>query len=244
MKMSVSETAKMFGISVRTLHYYDEIGLLCPAEISESGYKFYDRQSITKLQQIMFFRELEFSLSDIKNILLSPDYDRKQVLQNHRELLLLKKRHIDDLLQIVDETIGGKEMSKLKVTAEDVANAKKKYADEVKKKYGTSDAYKECEEKQKDYSYDKMREITNGMYKIFEEFSQIKDSERSDSNAAKSLAKKLQEYISENYYNCTNEIFKGLSQMYVADERFKENIDKAGKGTAQFVSDAIASYCK
>ena len=118
--MSIGELAKTMGISVRTLRYYDAVDLLKPAAVTKSGYRFYDGESLSVLQQILFFRELEFSLEDIRNILSNPDYDRKQILEQHRELLLLKRRHLDELLRMVDETTGGEPMRAKKITYADV----------------------------------------------------------------------------------------------------------------------------
>ncbi len=128
MKYSIGKTAKMLGVSVRTLRYYDDIDLVKPAEVSESGYRFYSQNEISTLQQIMFYRELEFSLDEIKKILFSSDYNSMQALKKHRELLKLRKQHIESLIKLADETIGGKIMSKPEITAEEIENTKKQYA--------------------------------------------------------------------------------------------------------------------
>ena len=114
---------------------------------------------------------------------------------------------------------------------------------EAKKRFSGTEAYKEYEQKTVGYTKEKMQGINDGLMDIFAEFSQcFKNSNTADSNEAQALVKELQNYITENYYTCTNQILVGLGQMYVADERFKTNIDKNGNGTAEFVSKAIEHY--
>jgi len=121
----------------------------------------------------------------------------------------------------------------------------KNYETEVRERYGNTDAYREHEQKTKNYTKEKWTEANDGLMAIFAEFAECKNHEY-DVNLpeVQSLVGKLQEYITQNYYTCTNEILVGLGQMYVADERFKKNIDKYGEGTAQFVSEAIALFCQ
>ena len=116
---------------------------------------------------------------------------------------------------------------------------------EARSRWGNTDAYSEHEKKTKNYTKEKWAEVNDGMMAIFAEFAACKDSgESSDSVEAQTLVAKLQEHITENYYTCTDEILTGLGKMYVADERFKKNIDKCGDGTAEFAADAIAAYTK
>ena len=114
------------------------------------------------------------------------------------------------------------------------------YESEARSHWGNTDAYREHEQKTKNYTKEKWAEANNGLMAIFAEFAAYKDSGASaDSAAAKELVTKLQDYITANYYTCTDEILAGLGKMYVADDRFKKNIDKYGEGTAEFVAEAI-----
>lgn len=124
------------------------------------------------------------------------------------------------------------------------SNEHKQYADEAKQRWGNTDAYKESEQKTANYSADKWNDVNDGLNAVLAEFASIKSREVPESEAAQSLVKKLQQYINDNFYTCTPEILKGLGQMYVADERFKANIDKNGVGTAEFISEAIKFYCE
>lgn len=105
--MKINEVAKLTGVTARTLHYYDEIGLLKPDEITGAGYRLYDNTTLEILQQILFFRELDFSLKDIKEIMTNPRYDKEEALSKQRNLLLKKRKHIDNLISLVDNTLRG-----------------------------------------------------------------------------------------------------------------------------------------
>ena len=121
----------------------------------------------------------------------------------------------------------------------------KNYETEVHARWGATDAYREHEQKTKNYTKEKWAEANDGLMAIFAEFSACKNSGMSaDSDEAQALVTKLQEHITANYYTCTDEILAGLGKMYVADERFKKNIDKYGEGTAEFASEAITVYCQ
>ncbi len=240
MKMQVKEFAEICGVSVRTLHYYDEIGILKPCEVDRyTGYRFYDENSLLRMQEIMFYRELDFPLKSINEILSSPDYDKEKALCEQKNLLILKKERLERLISAIDGAMKGENIMK----AFDNTQLEQ-YRAEAKKRWGKTDAYNEYEEKTKAYSKDKFESLADGMEEIFAEFSVcMKNGASPDSKDVQSLVKALQSYITENYYTCTNEILAGLGQMYVADERFKSNIDKHADGTAEFASKAIEVYC-
>ena len=244
MKMQINEFAKLTGVSVRTLHYYDEIGLLKPAFVDEQNrYRFYDENSLERMQEILFYRELDFKLKSISEILSSPDYDKQKALAEQRKLLELKKERLDRIIDALDGATKGK----ITMTAfdnSDYETARKQYENEAKERWGKTEAYKEHAEKTADYTKDKWQEVNDGLMVIFIKFAECKkNGYTADSNEAQILVKELQNYITENYYTCTKEILAGLGQMYVADERFKNNIDKNGVGIAEFISEAIKVYC-
>ena len=127
----------------------------------------------------------------------------------------------------------------------DYETARNQYEAEAKRRWGETDAYKEHDKKTASYSEDKWRSVTDGLMAVLAKFAEcMKDGYTSDSNEAQALVKELQHYITENYYTCTDEILAGLGQMYVADERFKNNIDKHAPGAAAFISESIATYCR
>ena len=240
MKMLIKDFAKACGVSVRTLHYYDEIGLLKPSFVDEwTGYRYYDENSLLRMQEIMFYRELDFSLKNISQIISSPYYDKEKALSQQKKLLVLKKERLEKLIFSIDDAMKGK------VVMNAFDNSEfEKYKDEAKEKWGNTTAYAEYSEKSKNYGKDKFSAISGEMAEFFGKFNRAMKNSDADSDEAQALVKELQDYITNNFYTCTKEILSGLGQMYVYDERFKNNIDKAGEGTAEFVSEAIKIYCK
>ena len=243
--MQINEFAKLTGVTIRTLHYYDEIGLLKPAYTREqNNYRFYDENSLERMQEILFYRELDFPLKSISEILSSPDYDKQKALTEQRKLLILKKERLEKIIDALDSAQKGK-ITMSAFDNRDYETARKQYETEAKQRWGQTDAYKEHTEKTARYTNDKWQEVNDGLMQIFTKFAECKkNGNTADSQQAKTLVIELQTYITENYYTCTKEILAGLGQMYVNDERFKNNIDKHTKGTAEFVQKAIEIYCK
>lgn len=246
----IKEVANLAGVTVRTLHHYDAINLLKPCYISDSGYRFYGNEELEKLQQILFFRELDFSLDEIKNILNSPDFDKAHCLGVHRQLLIEKRQRLNNIIASLDKTLisleGGKEMSKKEMfkpfDMKDIENHKAKYAQETKERYGNSDAYKESQKKTAKYGKADWENIMGEAGEIYSNLAKLMNRDPSDKEV-QILVEQWRNHITKNFYNCTPEIFRGLALMYTADERFTENIDKYGDGLAQFLSDAMIIYC-
>ena len=245
MKLQIKEFAELVGVSVRTLHYYDEIGLLKPSFVDEqNGYRFYDETSLERMQEILFYRELDFPLKSITGILASPNYDKQKALTQQKRLLTIKKNRLERLIAALEQAEKG-EITMSAFDNSEYESARQQYEDEAKQRWGGTDAYKESQAKTAGYSKDKWNDVLAGMNDIFAEFAECKKcGESSDSDTAQRLVKKLQDYITANFYHCTDDILAGLGRMYVCDERFKNNIDKNGAGTAEFVSEAIKIYCK
>lgn len=244
MKLHIKEFAVLTGVSVRTLHYYDEIGLLKPSFVDEqNGYRFYDEASLERMQEILFYRELDFSLKSIGEILASPNYDKQKALAEQKRLLTIKKERLERLIAALEQAEkGGITMSAFDNS--EYETACQQYENEAKQRWGDTDAYKESQTKTAEYSKEQWNDALGGMNGIFAEFADCKNcGESVDSDTAQRLVKKLQNYITEYFYHCTDEILAGLGQMYVGDRRFKNNIDKCGEGTAEFVSEAIKIYC-
>ena len=235
MKMRIKEFAAFTGVSVRTLHYYDEIGLLVPACVDRStGYRYYDGNSLLRMQEILFYRELDFSLKSIGEILSSAHYDKNKALQEQKKMLTLKKERLERLISAVDDAMKGENV----MSAFDNSSIEQ-YKAEAKAKWGKTEAYREYEQRSSEKQPD-----ADGLMAVFAEMGKIRHLDPA-SKAAQEMVGKLQRYISANFYNCTKQILAGLGQMYVADERFKENIDRAGgAGTAEFACRAIEIFCK
>ena len=246
MKLKIREFAKLTGVSVRTLHFYDEIGLLKPSSVDEqNGYRFYDEQTLMRMQEILFYRELNFSLKEIRMILSSPDYDKQNALKEQKHLLTLKKERLERIISALDSAMKGEIVNMNVFDNSEFEEKRNEYAKEAREKWGDTAAYKEYAEKTADYSEDKHKQVNSAMDERIAEFADCKrNGFAPESQKTQALVKKWQDFITENYYTCTKEILVGLGEMYVADERFQKNIDRHGDGTAQFMSDAIKVYCK
>lgn len=245
----ISEVARLSGVSVRMLHHYDNIGLLIPNDKNDKNYRLYSDEDVKRLYQILIFKELEFSLKEIKNILDDENFDREKALRLQRELIVEKRKRMDNILNSIDEVIdnleGDKAMSNKDFKAfsyEEIKKHEEKYKEETEKRYGKSSAYKECNEKTSKYSKNDWENISKEADEIYKKLADLMDRQFEDIEV-QDLVDQWRNHISKNYYNCTIDIFRGLALMYVADDRFTKNIDKYKDGLAQFLSDAMNVYC-
>ncbi|ASN03531.1 MerR family transcriptional regulator [Virgibacillus necropolis] len=240
--MKVKEVADLVGISVRTLHHYDEIGLFKPNDTTESGYRVYSKNDLATLQQILFFKELGFPLKKIKEIMESPGFDRNEALEVQRNMLLEKRRRMDDMITMINKTIkntkGEITMSeKEKFDGFDFSH--NPYEQEARDRWGDN-AVDDSNEKLGKMSKVQQKELGVEFDVIYKRLATLRH-QQPESNAA-------QEGIDE-WYIYLNKVgvysldaFKGLGQMYVDDDRFTKNIDKYGDGLAVFMRDAMAIY--
>lgn len=241
--LKIKEVAKLTGITVRTLRYYDEIGLLPPSETTDAGYRLYNADALDTLQQILFFRELDFPLNKIKEIMANPAYDKLQALTKHKELLLKKRQRLSGLIELVDKTLmGDGKMSFKEFDITEIEKCKQEYSTEVKSRWGETIAYAESQEKTESYNKGQWQQISNESNEIMEAFSKCRDKSP-ESLEVQELVRQWQDFITDKFYKCTKEILAGLGQMYIGDERFTKNIDNYGEGTALLISKAIEYYC-
>lgn len=239
--MSVHEVAKLTGVTVRTLHYYDEIGLLRPAKVTGAGYRMYDDTALIRLQNILLFRELEFPLKEIKAILDSPDFDLSETLARQIRLLELQYKHIGQLIAFARE-MQHKGAAGMNFEVFDKSEIER-YEAEAKAKWGNTKAYQEYMQKDIARNKDSYGKIAKELMAMFSELGELKHL-TPDADEVQTKISALQKFISDHYYDCTDEILGGLGEMYAGDERFRKNIDKAGgNGTADFVRQAIVAYC-
>lgn len=239
---TIKAVSKIAGISVRTLQYYDKIGLLHPTDYSDVGYRLYSDNDLITLQHILLFKELEFPLNEIKEIINSDNFDRDIALEQQIKLLTLKKEHLENLILFAKgvKLLG---VDYMNFSAFDTKKIDE-YAKQAKESWGHTNEFKEFEEKQKNRSAEETKTVNQQLMMIFAEFGKVK-SENHDAEVVQALVKKLQNYISDNFYRCSNEILSGLGKMYAGGGDFTKNIDGfAGEGTAVFVNKAIEYYCK
>ena len=241
--MTVHEVSELTGVSVRALHHYNQLGLLKPAEVTEAGYRLYDEDSLIRLQSILLFRELQFPLKDIGAILDSPSFDRNKALDQQIRLLELQKEHLDNLIDLARgmKLVGVKRMTDF--TAFDTKKIDD-YAREAKASWGQTKEWKEYEQKAQGRTREDNAALARGMMDIFAEFGAIRDTDPA-APEAQALVDKLQSYITEHYYTCSDEILLSLSKMYDGGGTMTESIDKVGgPGTGDFAARAIAVHCR
>ena len=239
--LSVSEVSRFTGISVRTLRYYDEIGLLPPTEVTQAGYRLYDEEALYRLQCILLYRELEFSLKEISELMGSGDFDRISALDRQIELLQKKKTHVENLITLAHgiKVLG---VNKLDFSEFDVKKIDE-YERQAKETWGDTPAYKEYEQKSAGRNAEDNRSLAMGLMHIFAEMGRLRTLEPSDERVQEKV-RELQDYISEHYYTCSDEILLSLGRAYSGGGSMQRNIDKsAGEGTAEFVTSAIECYC-
>ena len=238
---SVKEIAKQTGISTRTLHHYDAIGLLKPTYVTEAGYRYYDEAALERLYLILLFRELDFPLKDIGEILDAPDYDRNRVLE--QQIALLEKKR--ERLEFMTNMARGIKLVGVKHLELEGFNVNKMddYAAQAKTLYGKTEAYKEYTQKASRRTPDQNKTVNDQVMDFFVRLGQLKDLSP-DSDEVQAWVKELQSFFTEHFYNCTPQILKGLGELYAGGGSMTENIDAAGgKGTGEFAGQAITIYC-
>ena len=232
--MTVHEVSRMSGVTIRTLRYYDRIGLLRPAARTEAGYRLYDEAALMRLLRILLLKELEIPLKDVKRLLQLSDTEQREAIGLQIKVLELKKERTEKLIALarrLEKGEGTMDFSAFDRSKEEA------YAAEAKERWGSTEAYREYE------SRPRQTVAEDRLMAIFADFGALRDGDPASAEALVKV-KTLQDCISANYYTCTDEILFGLGQMYAADERFRANIDAAGgEGTAAFVQKAIIAYC-
>ena len=239
---TVKEVSLLTGMSVRTLHHYDAIGLLKPTRVTEAGYRLYDDTALRRLQTILLFRQLQFPLKEIRDILDSPGFDPMEALTQQIHLLELQRKHLDNLIsharKIQTTGVFSMDFSTFDTTELD------QYTAEAKARWGKTKAWQEYEQKAAGQTAEQKQSTGDALMDIFARFGKIRHLSP-ESQEAQELVASLQDFITRHYYTCTKPILQGLGQLYIAGDSMTENIDKAGgEGTARFAHDAIEIFCR
>jgi DNA-binding transcriptional MerR regulator len=245
MDYTIKKLAALAGVSVRTLHYYDEIGLLKPRAYGLNGYRWYGEEEAAKLQQIMFFRELGFGLAEIKGIMSRPGFNMLEALESHRKLLSLKVERLGDLLLTVEKTIrklkGEKEMS-IKGYYEGFSDEQvEKYRQEVKERWGEK-TLKDSEERVLKMGKERFREVQAEGGKIFQAVADKMD-QKPGSPDVQALIANWRKWL-ENFAHYSDEAVLGLSRAYSQDARFAAFFKQYGEGVADFFTKAVEYYAQ
>ncbi len=245
MSYTVQKLAQLAGITVRTLHYYDEIGLLKPSVVKSNGYRYYEEAELVRLQQILFFRELEFSLEDIKQMLNRPGFSVVEALREQKKLIRLKQARLEKLIHAINTTITAMN-SNQKINEKEMYDVfkdedVKQYQDEVKERWGNTDAYKQSMKKVSKMTKAEMQKLKEDGEKHTAAIASAVDK-GADHPDVQELIKKSHDGINF-FYQCSYEMFRNLGKMYVEDPRFTAYYEKFRPGLAVFMRDAIAYYC-
>lgn len=244
--LTVGAIARLSGVTVRTLHHYDALGLVVPGERTAAGYRRYGRADAQRLQEVLFFRELGFPLEQIKEIMTRPNYQRAAALERHRALLERKAGHLSAMLAAVDAAIDAEKRGRT-MTNEEMLEVfgdfdPSQYEEEVEQRWGGTDAYRESSRRTKSYTKSDWEQIGREGAEVNAAFIALMAAGTPpDSPQARAVAERHRAYISKWFYECSLEIHRGLGQMYTADPRFTQNIDKAAPGLAAYMSAAIAA---
>ncbi len=245
MAFTVGELARLTGITVRTLHHYDEIGLVVPSQRTAAGYRLYDDADVIRLQQVLLFRELGLPLDEIA-FAIDQAGSREDLLRQHREVLVQKRARIDAMLSALDSALVSLEKGRV-MQPDDVKQMfegfdPSQYEEEVKQRWGNTEAYKESQRRTKRYGKAEWDQIQGDWQAIYAELAMLmKAGTPVTDPAVQALVDKHRAHIDRWFYPCSVEMHKGLGQMYVADARFAANLDKVAAGFAQYLSDAIAA---
>jgi DNA-binding transcriptional MerR regulator len=245
---TVKAVSRLAGISVRTLHHYDEFGILKPAETSKSGYRLYSNSDLERLQEILFFRELGFSLKEIKSILDNPGYDRKQALESHKKILQEKKRHTEKLISLVEKTLvyieEGNSMKKNDMFDGFDDSKLEEYKEEAKERWGHTEAYKESQRRTSKFTKEDWGRIKAEIDDIFQTLGDLMGQGKNPSDEeVQHQIERWYNHINGTYYSCPIEMFRGLADMYIDDPRFTATYDKIRPGLAALKRDAMHVFC-
>ena len=238
--MTVAQMSKRTGISVRTLHHYDQIGLLKPTEVTNAGYRLYDDTALDKLYMILVYRELGLHLNEIGSILDAPDYDRNRVLEHQIQLMQERVEKLQTRISFARRML----MLGVKYMDFEGFDPKKmdEYSQQAKVLYGKTDAYKEYEQKQKGRTKEQEKHLNAQVMDFFARLGKMRPC-APDSEEAQNWARQLQVFFTEHFYTCTPQILKGLAESYAGGGSMTENIDKAGgEGTGAFAKQVIDIY--
>ncbi|NMB21687.1 MAG: MerR family transcriptional regulator [Firmicutes bacterium] len=251
MEYTVKQLGDLAGVSGRTLRYYDQIDLLKPSWVNESGYRMYGPKEVDRLQQILFYRELGVELSTIRTLLDSPNFTEENALREHHKQLLEKRRQLDLLLQNVEKTLAALEGGRAMTDKEKFIGFKETLIRENEEKYG-----KEIREKYGDETVDasnaKLMGLTEAEYaemqqlavEIIDSLAKAVGNTDPEGPEGRRIAELHRKWLGFTWKEYSKAAHAGLAEMYVADERFTAYYDQHKEGAAQFLRDAIVAYAR
>ncbi len=242
MAWTVGEVARLAKVSVRTLHHYDAVGLLGPSGRSDAGYRLYEMTDLERLQQVLFFRELGFSLDEIRAVMADSAFDRGDALRAQRALLAEKARRTGAMLTKIDEALaameGGTTMDENDMFEVFGDFDPKQYEDEVKQRWGDTEAYRESARRTKAFTKDDWKRVKAEQEAVMDAFAEaFRAGLAPDDPKVQEVVERHRLSI-ERFYTCSKEMHANLGRMYVEDPRFAKNYEDRAEGLARFVCDA------
>ncbi|MFH9419902.1 MerR family transcriptional regulator [Streptomyces sp. NPDC017529] len=246
MSYSVGQVAGFAGVTVRTLHHYDEIGLLVPGERNHAGHRRYGEADLDRLQQIMFYRELGFPLDEVAALLDDPDADPQEHLRRQHALLSERIGKLQAMAAAVEHAMEARKMG-INLTPEEKFDVfgdfdPDEHADEVRERWGHTDAYKESQRRTASYTKEDWKRLTERLDAVHRKMAETMErGVPADSAEAMDVAEEHRRFISSGYYDCSHELHTCLGEMYVADERFTATYEAIRPGLAGYLRDAIVA---
>ncbi len=244
MTYTIKQIADLAGVTTRTLRYYDEIGLLSPAETGDNGYRYYDQGSLLRLQQILFFRELDLPLKDIQLFMSRPDFNLLSALAKHRSSLQTRAKRLDKLIDTIDQTIAA-------IKGERAMTAKgyfegfdeTQYEEEARERWGKTSQFAESRKKWASYSEDQKEAIKAQGGRLTVRMVSEDPSASPDDPDVQAAIGEYHAYINEYFYTCEVGFLRGLADGWVEDPRFTINYERVREGGAAFVREAVHIFC-
>ena len=240
---TIGEVAELAGVTVRLLHHYDEIGVLSPSGRSDAGYRLYSHEDLERLQEILVWRQLGFPLAEIKTLLDDPAHNRGRALARQRELVAGELGRLQAVARALDEAIAANENgTKAKEMTMFDGFDQSQYEEEVRERWGETEAYRESARRTAAYGDDEWEQIKAEAAAINASFVELlRAGEPTEGDAARAVAERHRRHISCWFYECSPVFHRGLAEMYVADPRFKATYEKQAAGLAAYVHDAIVA---
>jgi DNA-binding transcriptional MerR regulator len=240
----VNDVARLAGVTVRTLHHYDSIGLLAPRARTVGGYRLYTDSDLLRLQQILIGRELGLSLEEIRRSLDDPRFDRKASLLDQRERLRERARQAEAMIRAIDVALAAIDGSQKKgeMKMEDLFDGfnPSQYDEEARRQWGKSEAFVESEKRTRRYTPDDWKALKAEQAALYSDaYSALKAGKAPSDAAVMDIAERHRMSIDLWFYNCSPAMHRGLASMYESDDRFRQSIDRHGEGLTSFLAEAI-----
>lgn len=241
---SIKELADLAGTTTRTLRYYDKQGLLKPARVEDSGYRYYDHGNLITLQQILFFKELDVPLKEIRYLMSRPDFQLLRSLKDHQQAIRDRISRYQDLMETIQRTISNLE-GDAKMTGSDYFNGfdEKKYQAEAQELWGTTPEYKQSQRKWDNYSAEKRAEIKQLGIDITHRLVTENPLASPDDPSVQAAVNEYYQYLNQYFYSCEVEFLRSLADMWVEDPRFSVNYERIREGGAKFACQAVHLFC-